>query len=102
MFEVSKEREAMGNRTAVEIADSGLSLEQGLEWHLQGNHYPPVPTTMVKPCVEAIKAFNEGDYQREIELPEKVLYRGRAYAPASAIVDAHHLDAFLDDTEEEF
>lgn len=86
----------MGNRTAIEIAESGISLEQGLAWHLQGNHYPPVPTTMVTPCVKAIEAMNEGDFQREIELPDGVLYKGRAYAPASAIAEAHHLDAFIE------
>jgi len=35
----------MGYNTALDLAD--LDLEQGIAYHLQGNHYPPVPLSMV-------------------------------------------------------
>ena len=84
----------MGATTAIELA-SILDLESSIAMHLQANHYPPVPTSMVQPCIDAIDAYHDEDYQREITLPEGVSWRGNTTAPASAIVDAHHLDAWL-------
>lgn len=84
----------MGYTTALGLADE-LSLEAGLAYHLQGNHYPPVPVSMVQPCIDAIDAYNCEDYRREIDLPEGVLWRGQVTAPADAIIDAHHLEAWL-------
>ena len=90
----------MGSLQAQEIADSGLSLQDSLAWHLRANHYPPVPLEMVPVCVEAIEACNDYDYQRQIELPGQVTWRGLTTAPASAIVEAHHLEAWLIEEEE--
>ena len=60
------------------------------------NHYPPVPVSMIQPCTDAINAINEGDYEREINLPDGISYRGNTAAPAWSIAEAHHLDAFLE------
>lgn len=90
----------MGRTYAEGLADSGLSLERSVSIHLTSNHYPPVPTSMVMPCIEAIYAYADEDYQRLIELPEGVTWKGNTSAPASAIVEAHHLDAFLGDDDE--
>lgn len=84
----------MGNTTAQELATI-LDLNSAIAMHLQANHYPPVPTSMVQPCIDAIDAYHDEDYQREIELPEGVSWRGNTTAPASALVEAHHLDAWL-------
>jgi hypothetical protein len=84
----------MGYTTAQDLANE-LDLEVALGYHLQGNHYPPVPLSMVEPCIEAIDAYWEEDYNRMIEMPEGVSYRGSNYAPASAIVEQHHLDVWL-------
>ncbi len=54
---------------------------------------------MVQPCIDAIDAFYDEDYNREIKMPEGVSYRGEASAPAWAIVEAHHLDAWLPESE---
>jgi len=72
-----------------------LGLEAGLAIHLQSNHYPPVPVAMVQPCIDAIDAYYDEDYGREINLPEGISWRGQDTAPAHAIIDAHHLDAWL-------
>ncbi len=45
----------MGSVTALGIQDSVLDLETQLAYHLQGNHYPPVPLSMVQPCIDAIE-----------------------------------------------
>ncbi len=86
----------MGNNTAIDLATNfDLSLEQAIGYHLQGNHYPPVPLTMVQPCIDAIDAIHAGDGNTEIELPEGVLYKNKTTAPAHAIAEQHHLDAWL-------
>lgn len=91
----------MGALQAREFAASELSMEQQISWHLTSNHYPPVPTSMVTPCIEAIDAFWEDDLDKEIELPEGVTYRGMTTAPAREIIINHHLDAWCDDEYED-
>ena len=88
----------MGSNFATELADEellGLDLETSIAIHLQANHYPPVPTSMVEPCIAAIDAYYDEDYQRLIDLPAPITWRDQNQAPASAIVEAHHLDAWL-------
>lgn len=84
----------MGHITAVGLAEE-LSLEAGLAYHLQANHYPPVPVAMVDACIDAIDAYHAEDFQKLIKLPEGITWRGENFAPAHEIVDAHHLDAWL-------
>lgn len=88
----------MGRNLAMELAGASrdLSLQHQIKIQLQNNHYPPVPTSMVFPCIDAITAVNEGDSERLIELPDGVLWRNQTSAPAYAIVDAHHLDPWVD------
>ena len=84
----------MGYNTALDLSNE-LDLEVAIGYHLQGNHYPPVPLSMVEPCIEAIDAFYDEDYNREIALPEGISWRGQVTAPASAIIEQHHLEAWL-------
>jgi len=95
----------MGSITAIGLADTTLDLETQLLYHLKGNHYPPVPAEMVKPCIEAIDAYYDQDYSRMIEMPMvgdfQILYKGMSHAPASAIVSQHHLEWFIDPVDEE-
>ena len=97
----------MGNNFATEMADGTLAdlgimmtIEEQIGMHLRGNHYPPVPLSMVKPCVEAIDAVNDaGLWNLEIELPEGISWRGLTSAPAHAIIEAHHLSAWIIERE---
>jgi len=92
----------LGADSMKEVADDmGISLRQQLSWHLTGNHYPPVPTSMIEPCIQAIEAVREGDSEREIALPEGVSWRGRETAPANAIVEGHHLETWCYDEDYE-
>lgn len=84
----------MGFNTAQELAEI-LDLEGSLRLHLTANHYPPVPVSMVQPCIEAIDAYHDEEIDRLIDLPEGVEWRGNKTAPAYAIAEAHHLDAWL-------
>jgi hypothetical protein len=95
----------MGSVTAIGLADTTLDLETQLAYHLKGNHYPPVPVEMVKPCIEAIDAFYDEDFNRMIEMPMvgdfQILYKGMSHAPASAIVEQHHLEWFIEPADED-
>jgi hypothetical protein len=95
----------MGSVTAIGLADTTLDLETQLRYHLQGNHYPPVPVEMVAPCIEAIDAAYDEDYDRMIDMPMvgdfQILYRGDTQAPARAIIEQHHLSWFIDPVDEE-
>ncbi len=91
----------MGSVTAIGLADSVLDLETQLAYHLQGNHYPPVPLSMVQPCIDAINAAYDEDYDREIAMPQGVSYKGSNVAPAWAIIEQHHLNWFIDPVEED-
>ena len=86
----------MGHNTAMDLMQN-LDMESAIAIHLQSNHYPPVPTSMVQPCMDAIDAYWEDDASRYIELPEGVLWRGNTSAPAYAIIEAHHLDPWCQD-----
>lgn len=103
----------MGALTAMDIATTDTSLEQQLSWHLSGNHYPPIPQSMIPVCIEAIDAYWEEDTNRLIKLPIDGVDRngepfqirwrdGSDHAPAWAVIEHAHLDAWLvDDYEDE-
>jgi hypothetical protein len=85
----------MGSNFATDLSMMDLDLETSISIHLQSNHYPPVPLSMVQPCIDAIDAYYDEDYNKLIEMPAGVFYRGSDFAPASAIIEQHHLDAWL-------
>ena len=92
----------MGALQAMELAEDefGLGLENSISIHLRSNHYPPVPDIMVPVCIDAIDAVNtEGDWDKEITLPEGVSWKGLTSAPASAIIEQHHLEFWLIESE---
>ena len=95
----------MGSVTAIGLADSVLDLETQLGYHLQGNHYPPVPLSMVQPCIDAIDAYYDEDFDIMIDMPMvgefQITYKGSKQAPAYAIIEQHHLSWFIDPVDED-
>jgi len=97
----------MGSNFATEMADGtldnlgiSLDIETQIAIHLSSNHYPPVPKEMIAPCIEAIDAVNDlGLWDLEIPLPQGVSWRGLTTAPAWAIIEQHHLNAWLIERE---
>jgi hypothetical protein len=77
------------------VADDEVGLRQAIGWHLSANHYPPVPASMIEPCMQAIEAANEGRWDAGIPLPQGVTYRGALSAPVSAMIEQHHLEAWV-------
>jgi hypothetical protein len=89
----------MGGITAMDIVEN-FDLEKGIELHLTSNHYPAVPIEMVPVCIDAIDAVNsESDWDREITLPHGITYKGKPTAPAHAIIEQHHLEFWLIESE---
>lgn len=78
-----------------------MGVVLGLEYHLQHNHYPPVPLSMVPVCEQAIAEANDnGDPFMQIDLPEGITYKGETAAPVHALIEQHHLDPWLEDQGE--
>lgn len=89
----------MGAMRAMDIAEN-FDLEEGITIHLRTNHYPPVPIEMLPTCIEAIDAVNsESDWDKLITLPDGILYKGLPQAPASAIIEQHHLEFWIIESE---
>lgn len=89
----------MGSIYAEGLTEIGLTLEDQILVHLTSNHYPPVPKVMVEPCIKAIDLANEGKWEEMITLPEEVLWKGEKEAPVSAIVEQHHLEFWIIESE---
>ena len=89
----------MGALQAMDIAEN-FDLEEGIKIHLRTNHYPAVPIEMVPTCIEAIDAVNsEGDWDKLITLPTGITYKGLTRAPASSIIEQHHLEFWIIESE---
>jgi hypothetical protein len=85
----------MGYNMARDLTEATINIQQQMAIHLTSNHYPPVPLSMVQPCIDAIYAYDEEEYDKLIQLPHGVEWRGQSSAPAHAIVKGHHLEAWL-------
>lgn len=102
----------MGSNMATELASGMLnvSMRDGIVMHLRSNHYPPIPSVMADPCMEAIDAYFEDDVNRLIKLPIDGVDRngepfqirwrdGSDSAPAWALIEHAHLQAWLAEDE---
>lgn len=91
----------MGSLQAMEFAER-TDLRTGIEWHLRGNHHPPIPLAMVDPCIRAIKKARKGDYFRRVRMPDGIKHRGYGkLVPVHEMVRCFHLDAWVQ-VEEDF
>lgn len=91
----------MGFNTALDLAENiDVSLEDAIAMHLRGNHYPPVPLSMVPVCIEAIDFAHEEKWDETIEMPDGITYKGNTAAPVWAIIEQHHLHAWLPQDDE--
>lgn len=91
----------MGLFSAIGVATSDTDIKTQLRWHLTSNHYPPLPESMVEPCIEAINAYKENDMDKLIKLPEDMRWKNQDHAPVRAILEDMHLDAWLIDYQAE-
>lgn len=87
------------------VSEGLLERERAIEIHLRSNHYPPVPSSMVGPCLEAIEIIERSQWgdvapNEPVTLPEGVTWQYSNHAPASVIVREFHLDQFIQWEEE--
>jgi len=78
---------------ATQLAGMREMLEESacLQWHLQYNHYPPLPRVLIGACQETLEALRDEDYDRKIDMPEGLQFQGRDSAMACEIADSAHL-----------
>ena len=72
------------------VAEGAIGLTLALESHLQFNHYPPVPTSIVPQCIEAIEHAAQEDWDHTITAPS-----GRELS-VSEWIDELHLGPFVE------
>lgn len=84
----------MGRLSAIAMRGE-VDETTALLWHLQYNHYPPVPASMVTACQKAIDNANNELWDKQVRLPVGVTFRGKKFAPTRNIIAQHHLDTFL-------
>lgn len=78
-----------------EVVEEPSDYWKLIAFHLQNNHYPPVPLSMVDTCIRAIEYANEGEWELEVMLPEGTKYKGSTHASVETIVESHHLHQFI-------
>ena len=90
----------MGMNTAIDLAESEMTLEDQLSIHFRSNCYPPIPLGMIPTAVEAIDAYWEDDLNRMIPLPEGVSFRGSDEVSAINVINSYRLDAWCMEGED--
>ena len=90
----------MGRALAQDLAENVVDIHSSIAFHLSGNFYPPVPESMVQPCIDAIYAAAEDNWDLLIELPEGVTWKGQTSAPVRNMIEQHHLEPWLGERED--
>lgn len=70
--------------------------------HIVYNLFPGLPQSLTFACCQAIANANEGDMEREIELPEHITFGGKTTCPTHALIDFARLESFLDQDQWEW
>jgi len=86
----------MGHINALRVLDL-ITLEGDLRFHLQNNHYPPVPDVMIPIALKAVVLCRNDQFNKTIEIP--IEYRMGWMVPAYVIVEAYHLEPWVNELE---
>ena len=86
----------MGYTQALKVLDL-ITLEGDLRWHLQNNHYPPVPDVMIPIALKAVVLCRNDQFNKTIEVP--IEHRLGWMLPAYMIVEIYHLEPYVTDLE---
>ena len=84
------------------IADSQLSLEDKVNWHLRCNFDRPVPKVFIPVVMQAVwlDAYGFDWDATELELPPGSTFEGKSQASIRSIIEGHFLQPFLLETAE--
>jgi len=84
----------MGSAYIRGFLDRGVERKQALTIHLRHNHYPPVHLSFLKSAENAIEAYEDGECDTQIDLPNGLI------KTASEIINGLHLEPFLSEIDE--
>ena len=87
----------MGYTQAMEMVNL-ISLEQSIRWHLQCNHYPPVPNVMIPIAVKAVMLCREDRFDDTVVTFFEYQPCGWSL-PAYVIVEAYHLEPWVNELD---
>jgi hypothetical protein len=92
----------MGLMSVLAMREAGQQVSQDelIAWHFQGNCYPPIPLAWIKPAKRAIKLVSSGRSQDKVYLRRHVKWCPKASVAAWKLVEAFHLEGFLDNEED--
>jgi len=86
---------------------ANLKRRAGMEWHLTGNFYPPMPVVLVDVALEAIDIANSYDAQygvdsnkimeQELSLPDGMTVDGKSTIPVYEVIDWLRLESMVYD-----
>jgi hypothetical protein len=90
----------MGYTQAIEMANL-MDLEQGIQWHLRYNLFPPVPKQMIPVAVEAVRLCRDYQFNETIVIFfEHQVYEVYGWSvPAYVIVDIFNLEPWVNELE---
>jgi hypothetical protein len=97
---IAKGVNEMGSGRAIdmkfEVDRGAIQMFAALTWHLESNHYPPIPTSFVPVAMDAIDKANAGELDEIVIFPEGLNINGRESMVAREIVNLMHLDSFIE------
>ena len=84
------------------IANSQLSLEEKVIWHLRCNFSKPVPKAFIPVVMQAVwlDAYGFDWDATELELPPGSTYHGKSVSSMRALIEGHFLEPFLLETDD--
>ena len=84
------------------IANSQLSLEDKVSWHLRCNFTQPVPKAVIPVIMQAIwlDAYGFDWDATELDLPVGSTFDGKPQASIRALIEGHFVEPFLLDTDD--
>ena len=91
----------MDSTTAMGLKELNLvKMETALVYHFTGNHFPPLPLSLIPVAMKAIENGNKGLWSKAVRLPAGISFKGKKLAPTRDCIRAWHLDFFLDNDDE--
>jgi hypothetical protein len=87
-------------KMAIESMLEMMDVDGALRWHLQFNHYPPLPGCVFSLAKQAIKLAENGKWESRINLTKSgISWHGQHSVPVSECIEEWHLENFININE---
>ena len=77
------------------VAEGAVSLTSAINAHRISNLFPVPPAHMTAVMIEAVEAARAEEYEKDIQLPDGVLYKGQTWVYPHEVIEEFRLGAFL-------